>query len=96
MPLSEPITPGTVEWTGENPGILLTNDDGSFAAMALFFRVAWSPVGQGQVLLFYGTPGKADAGRQKPVNRRIETPGLPVRPRLVVGDSRVHLSTRRA
>jgi len=61
MPLSEPITPGVVDWTGENPGILLKNDDGSFAAMALFFRVAWSPVGQGQVLLLYGTPGKAEA-----------------------------------
>ena len=56
MPLSTPVTPGTVDWTGENPGILLKNADGSFAAMALFFRVAWSPVGQGQVLLLYGTP----------------------------------------
>ena len=51
MPLAEPITPGVVDWTGENPGILLKNDDDSFSAMALFFRVAWSPVGQGQVLL---------------------------------------------
>ena len=56
MPLAEPITPGVVDWTGENPGILLKNDDGSFSAMALFFRVAWSPLGQGQVLLLYGTP----------------------------------------
>lgn len=65
MPLNAPITPGTVDWTGENPGILLKNADGSFSAMALFFRVAWSPVGQGQVLLLYGTPdavqGSADA-----------------------------------
>ena len=66
MPLSEPITPGTVDWTGENPGILLKNEDGSFAAMALFFRVAWSPVGQGQVLLLYGTPGSAEAGPGAP------------------------------
>jgi hypothetical protein len=66
MPLSEPITPGVVDWTGENPGILLKNDDGSFAAMALFFRVAWSPVGQGQVLLLYGTPGKAEADAGAP------------------------------
>ena len=66
MPLSKPITPGTVDWTGENPGILLKNEDGSFTAMALFFRVAWSPVGQGQVLLLYGTPGKADADAGAP------------------------------
>ena len=37
MPLNEPVTPGIVDWTGENPGILLKNDDDSFAAMALFF-----------------------------------------------------------
>lgn len=65
MPLAEPITPGRVDWTGENPGILLKTDDDRFAAMALFFRVAWSPVGQGQVLLLYASPddekGKADA-----------------------------------
>ena len=65
MPLNEPITPGVVDWTGENPGIFLKNPDGSFSAMALFFRVAWSPIGQGQVLLLYGTPnqvnGTADA-----------------------------------
>lgn len=59
MPLSEPITPGAVDWTGENPGILLKNEDGGFAAMALFFRVAWSPAGQGQVLLLYGSPDRA-------------------------------------
>ncbi|MEX0366295.1 MAG: hypothetical protein AB3N22_09530 [Ruegeria sp.] len=61
MPLSTPITQGTVDWTGENPGILLKDAGGEFSAMALFFRVAWSPVGQGQVLLLYGTPG-ADKG----------------------------------
>ena len=58
MPLNEPITPGAVDWTGENPGILLKDADGNFSAMALFFRVAWSPVGQGQILLLYGTPAQ--------------------------------------
>ena len=66
MPLSQPVTPGIVDWTGENPGILLKNADGSFSAMALFFRVAWSPVGQGQVLLLYGTPGSAEADTDAP------------------------------
>jgi hypothetical protein len=54
-----------VDWSGENPGILLKDAAGNFSAMALFFRVAWSPVGQGNVLLLYGTPaaatGTADA-----------------------------------
>ncbi|WP_166417140.1 hypothetical protein [Cochlodiniinecator piscidefendens] len=66
MPLSEPITPGVVDWTGENPGILLKNADGSFAAMALFFRVAWSPVGQGQVFLLYGTPDAVEGTKTAP------------------------------
>ena len=66
MPLNEPVTPGTVDWTGENPGILLKDARGDLSAMALFFRVAWSPVGQGQVLLLYGTPGAVDG-----------TPGAP-------------------
>ena len=51
------VIPGTVDWTGENPGILLKDAEGAFSAMALFFRVAWSPVGTGQLLLLYGTPG---------------------------------------
>ena len=66
MPLNEPVTPGVVDWTGENPGILLKNDDGSFSAMALFFRVAWSPVGQGQVLLLYGTPDAVEGSAEAP------------------------------
>jgi hypothetical protein len=66
MPLSEPITPGVVDWTGENPGILLKNDDDSFAAMALFFRVAWSPVGQGQMLLLYASPNEDNGSAEAP------------------------------
>ncbi len=66
MPLSMPITPGTVDWTGENPGILLKDASGAFTAMALFFRVAWSPAGQGQVLWLYGSPGS-----------RVGTPAAP-------------------
>ena len=66
MPLSQPITPGVVDWTGENPGILLKNDDGSFSAMSLFFRIAWSPVGQGQVLLLYGTPDSEQGTTEAP------------------------------
>ena len=64
--MNEPITPGTVDWTGENPGIVLHRPDGGVAAMALFFRVAWSPVGQGQVLLLYGTPERATGTCEAP------------------------------
>ncbi len=66
MPLQTPVTPRKVDWTGENPGILLKKADGSFASMALFFRVAWSPVGQGQVLLLYGTPDAVQGSDHAP------------------------------
>ena len=76
MPLNEPITPGVVDWTGENPGILLKNPDGSFSAMALFFRVAWSPVGQGQVLLLYGTPDQVESSASAPNVLISDNPAL--------------------
>ncbi len=66
MPLQMPVTPGTVDWTGENPGILLKDENGEFSAMALFFRVAWSPAGQGHVLLLYGSPNEAAAPQDAP------------------------------
>ncbi len=57
MPLSTPIHPGQVVWTGENPGILLKEDaDGPFSAIALFFRIYLSPAGRGTVLLLLDSP----------------------------------------
>ena len=66
MNVDSSVIPGTVDWTGENPGILLKNAEGAFSAMALFFRVAWSPVGTGQLLLLYGTPGSEFAEQHAP------------------------------
>lgn len=66
MPLAEPITPGVVDWSGENPGILLKDAAGNFSAMALFFRIAWSPVGQGHVLWLYGTAAAAEGTAEAP------------------------------
>ena len=73
MPLDNPIMPGRVDWTGENPGILLKDADDNFTAMALFFRVSWSPAGQGQLLLLYSD---------------LATPsGSPSRPNVLLGDN---------
>ena len=76
MPLEAPITPGTVDWTGENPGIILKADDDSIAAAALFFRIAWSPVGQGTVLMLYGTPGAAEGPANAPNVLISDNPAL--------------------
>ena len=57
MPIAPPLNPGSVDWTGENPGILLKDGpDGPFTAMALFFRIVYSPVGWGHALLLFEDP----------------------------------------
>ena len=62
-----PVNPGTVEWSGENPGIYLKQRaDGPFTALAVFFRVVLSPHGRGHTMLVLEEPdsakGMPDAG----------------------------------
>ena len=46
-----PVNPGTVDWTGENPGIYLKETaDGPYTCLASFFRVFYSPHGPGHAL----------------------------------------------
>ena len=60
MPIGIPLHPGRVDWTGENPGIMLKErPDGPWSALALFFRVAWSPQGRGTALMLYEAPDAA-------------------------------------
>jgi len=54
--------PGTVEWSGENPGISLkATPDGPFVALASFFRVVLSPHGRGHALVLMQAPQDAGA-----------------------------------
>lgn len=62
MPSGIPLNPGKIDWTGENPGILLKDEAGAWSAMALFFRIAWSPKGPGSALLLYSDPQQAGGG----------------------------------
>lgn len=49
--------PGTVEWSGENPGISLKEDPaGPFTTLASFFRVVLSPHGRGHALVLLTAP----------------------------------------
>ncbi len=62
MPIGAPINPGRVCWTGENPGIMLKEQpDGPWSALALFFRVAWSPHGAGIALVLYEQPNRKES-----------------------------------
>jgi hypothetical protein len=55
------VFPGTVEWSGENPGISLKETpDGPFVALASFFRVVLSPHGRGHALVLLQAPEDAN------------------------------------
>ena len=59
--MADPIVfPGTVEWSGENPGISLKErPDGPFTTLASFFRVVLSPHGRGHALVLMQSPQEA-------------------------------------
>ena len=55
------VVPGTVEWSGENPGISLKESaDGPFTTLASFFRVVLSPHKAGHALVLMRAPGSND------------------------------------
>ncbi|WP_137126453.1 hypothetical protein [Roseomonas sp. HF4] len=58
--MTDTITfPGTVEWSGENPGISLKQDpSGPFTTLASFFRVVLSPHGRGHALVLMLSPSE--------------------------------------
>lgn len=59
-----PAYPGTVDWSGENPGMYLKETpDGPFVTLLSFFRVVVSPHGRGNALLMLRQPQQSgDAG----------------------------------
>ena len=64
MPLSTPVNPGKIWWSGDNPGILLKeSEDGPWSALALFFRIVYTPAGRGSALFLYEKP---DVGASLP------------------------------
>jgi hypothetical protein len=58
-----PINPGSVDWSGENPGMYLKDaPDGPFVTLISFFRVVLSPHGRGHAAVLLLDPhgdGKA-------------------------------------
>lgn len=60
------VFPGTVEWSGENPGISLKDSpDGPFVVLASFFRVVLSPHGRGHALVLIQSPLEANAPEER-------------------------------
>jgi hypothetical protein len=66
--MADPIVfPGTVDWSGENPGISLKETpDGPFVTLASFFRVVLSPHGRGHALVLLQSPQDANPPADRP------------------------------
>ncbi|HLX29071.1 MAG TPA: hypothetical protein VKV24_11380 [Casimicrobiaceae bacterium] len=54
--MASPVNPGKVEWSGENPGIYLKDENGAWQALAVYFRVVASPYGPGSGAIVIGSP----------------------------------------
>jgi hypothetical protein len=61
------INPGTVDWTGENPGMYLKETaDGPFVTLISFFRVLLSPRGRGHAAFILQDPHGEGRNAGKP------------------------------
>jgi hypothetical protein len=61
------INPGTVDWTGENPGMYLKETaDGPFVTLISFFRVLLSPRGRGHAAFILQDPHGEGRSAAKP------------------------------
>jgi hypothetical protein len=61
------VFPGTVEWSGENPGISLKEAaEGAFTTLASFFRVVLSPHGRGHALVLLLSPQSGNPPGDQP------------------------------
>jgi hypothetical protein len=62
-----PINTGTVEWSGENPGMYLKEAaEGPFVTLISFFRVVLSPHGRGHAAFLFLDPHGSGKTRGKP------------------------------
>ena len=57
--MESPVNRGTVEWSGENPGIYLKNAEGAWQALAVYFKVVTSQLGSGTGAVVLGAPSTA-------------------------------------
>ncbi|SMG26464.1 hypothetical protein [Paraburkholderia susongensis] len=58
--MSQTVHPGTVAWTGDNPGIYLKEtDDGEWSSLAAYFKINYSSFGMGKGVLLLEKPNVA-------------------------------------
>ncbi len=57
--MTSPLIPGTVVWSGDNPGIYLKDNNGEWQSLAVYFRIVTSPHGAGSGIVVLGAPREA-------------------------------------
>ena len=62
--MQSPVNPGSVVWSGDNPGIYLKDAQYQWQTLAVYFRVVTSPYGAGQGMLVLGDPFNAQGWPQ--------------------------------
>lgn len=56
------VNPGTVEWSGDNPGVYLKDTaEGDWRRLSVYFNIVLSPHGRGKAMVVLGEPDR-DAG----------------------------------
>jgi hypothetical protein len=72
-----PIHPGTIDWSGENPGLYLKErEDGPFTCLASFFRVVVSPHGFGHAAVILLDPAGQGGPSERPNACYTDNPSL--------------------
>lgn len=72
-----PINPGAVDWSGENPGLYLKEqEDGPFTCLASFFRVVASPHGYGHAAIVMLDPQGTGGGGEHANAMYTDNPAL--------------------
>jgi len=64
--MTSPVNPGTVVWSGDNPGIYLKDAQGNWQSLSVYFRVVTSPHGPGTGAIVLGAPYQAAGWPQAP------------------------------
>jgi len=64
--MTSPVNPGTVAWSGDNPGIYLKDAQGNWQSLSVYFRVVTSPHGPGTGAIVLGAPQQAAGWPQAP------------------------------
>ena len=98
-----PVNPGKVEWSGENPGIYLKDDEGNWTTLAVFSRSSRRRWGQARAYWSLARPSRRSLSRGKQCLRHQQSAAdavahrqlrLPIPPSVARGSGMPPVSAR--